>query len=159
MGDTRHVEEIVDQASHAPDVAFDRLAHFDRFGRLRAHHAQNFHAVAQRRERVSQLMSERGKEVALRLVCRGQVVHQPPPLRDVAIDLEDRLHLAAGPSLHDLPAFDDDLGAVSSLMGDLTLPALVRADGRNGQDTIRRAQVALVLPCAEEGGIGGVRLP
>ena len=75
-------------------------------------------------------MSECGKEVALRLVGRGQVVDHLPPLRDIAIDLEDRQHVSAGPSLHDLPALDDDLGSISSLMGNLALPPFVRAQHR-----------------------------
>jgi hypothetical protein len=71
--DAGDVEQVVDQVHHVADLALHHLAHLGHRGRVvagQAHHAQ---AAADRRQRIAQLVRQRGQELGLAAVGLGQV--------------------------------------------------------------------------------------
>ena len=97
--DAGDVEQVVDQVHHVADLAlhhFPDLAHRRRIVAAQAHHRQ---AVADRRQRITQLVRQGGQELGLAAVGLGQVVGQPAQFLFRALARRDvgkqQRHLAA----------------------------------------------------------------
>ena len=64
-GDARHVEQVVDEAGHLAHLALDHVARPARVGVARVAQAQDLERVGDGRERVAQLVRQRGQELVL----------------------------------------------------------------------------------------------
>ena len=92
----RDVEQVVDQARHLVDLAVDDLAAPLQLGFRRSLPLEDRHRVADRRERVAQLVGERGQELVLAPVGVAQRLLHLLALVDVEGDADPAARFAAG---------------------------------------------------------------
>ncbi len=86
-GDPRHFEQVVHQAHHVADLAVHHVADTFADWVVLAGQSQNMEGIANRCERVSQLVGEDGKELVLAAIDITQCKLSLFALRDVARDL------------------------------------------------------------------------
>ena len=72
-GDAGDVEQVVDQARHMIDAALDRVARCDRFPLPTADHVEDMDSIAQRRQRIAQLVREGRQKLVLPPIGGRQV--------------------------------------------------------------------------------------
>jgi hypothetical protein len=98
--DAADIEQIVEQPRHLPDLALDHVAQRVELRIGRPFRAQHVQGVEDRRERVAQLVRQRGEELVLAAIRVAQGVggdplvvdvdRGPHPLRDAALLVADR---------------------------------------------------------------------
>ncbi len=107
----RDVEQVVDQPHHLADLPLhDRARAGDRLGVV-FRHAHDVESRADRRQRVAELVGERGEEFVLAAIGLLQRLDRAMPLADVNAESVEHLRLAVGAVGRLAAAFHPDPGA------------------------------------------------
>ena len=94
--DAAHVEQVVDEPHHQQHLAVDQVARPGQVGVRGVGHAHDLHGVTDRRQRIAQLVGERGEEFVLAPVALAQRLLGHDAVGDVDGHATDAARLAVG---------------------------------------------------------------
>src|SRR5690349_19457703 len=142
--DPRHIEQIIEQASHLLHLAIDHFAWPRHAGLNLRLQTQYRERAADGIERITQLVRERGEELVLLLVGRAQRELDMLLLSDIGVCTDYGPHSAVLIEQRCRAAIDDALGAVTT--GDLVFDSLAGNTGACRfvhRQSVRRDRLAI----------------